>query len=62
MFELLFGIVAFIAIVILALFTDKDSERYESHSALSDEYRHPEALLGVVYPNQDQDTKDKKDA
>jgi hypothetical protein len=50
MFELLFGIVAFTIIVILALFTDKDSERYDQ----------PETLLGVVYP--DPDTKDKKDA
>jgi hypothetical protein len=48
MFEFIFGIVAFIIIVALAFSTDSDSERYEE----------PEALLGVAYPNQDQDTKD----
>lgn len=59
MFEFIFGIFAIIIIVILALFDSRrsNSDRYDLH--VDDDYRHPEALLGVLYP--EKDTTDKKD-
>lgn len=58
MFEIILGSIATAVIITLALY-DFDRDHNERYGRITEEHQHPEALLGVVYP---EEQKDKKDA